>query len=118
MAFNVRVYEYPGIEQIPVVRARQYSADSVFQLVQPYINAQVISVSGTAASTAAQTDSRTNLVRIEVPDGEQIRYEINPPNREGGVRTADTQSPILSGHDQYYFRAGWTISMIDAAGLP
>ena len=115
MSFNVRIFGYRGIQQLPLVLPKQYSADSVFQLIQPYEFSQVISVSGTAASSTADTGTETRILRIEVPDGSSVRYEINPSGR---AVVASTNSPILSGHDQFYFMPGWTVSLIDAANLP
>lgn len=119
MAFNVRVFGYRGLQQMPNVLPKQYSADSVFQVIEPYEWGQMISVSAAVASTAAQAlPDETQMIRIEVPDGDTIRYEINPPNRTGGVINAGEHSPSLSGKDYFYFRQGWTVSMIDAAALP
>lgn len=121
MAFNVRIYGHRSLEQMPH-KDRQYTGDTVFNLSQPYEWARLISVSGVAASSDPVADANSgaavNILRIEVPDGQAVRYEINPPNREGGAVAANVNSPILSGHDQFYFRGGWTISLIDAAGLP
>ena len=119
MAFNVRVFGYRGIEQMPVVLPKQYSSDSVFQMIEPYEWGETISVSAVAASSSSQAaPDKTMMLRVEVPDGQTVRYEINPPNRPGGVVTANSNSPSLSGKDYFYFRQGWTISLIDAAGLP
>lgn len=119
MSFNVRLFGFRGIQQIPLIMPKQFSSDSVFQLVYPYEWGAVLVVSGTAISSAAQTvPDATQILRIEVPDAQSIRYEINPPNRTGGAKTADTTSPILSGINQFYFGPSWTISAIDASGLP
>ena len=118
MAFTVRVFGYRGISQLPVVLPKQFSSDGVFQLSQPYEWSDPKSVSAVAVSTTAQAaGDRTKIVRIEVPDGETIRYEINPPNRAGGVVVASANSPSLSGIKHFEFYQGWTLSMIDAAGL-
>lgn len=116
MAFNVRVYGHRGIIQMSLVLPKQFSSDSIFQLVEPYEWGQVISVSAVAASSSAQAaPDATQLLRIEVPDGQTVRYEINPPGR---AVVASTNSPRISGFNQFYFKQGWTISIIDAAGLP
>lgn len=115
MAFNVRVFVHDGIDRLEVSQPRQFGSDSVYVLRQPYLNAQVISVSGVVADSAPYADPRARLLRVEVPDGQLVRYEINPPGR---AIEASNSSPILSGHEQFYFRDGWTISLIDAAGLP
>jgi hypothetical protein len=116
MSFNVRVFGHRGLSQMLLNMPKQFSSDSVFQLVQPYEFCQTISVSGTAASSSPQpVGDQTKILRIEVPDGQSVRYEINPSGR---TIAAGTQSPILSGHEQFEFAQGWTISLIDAAGLP
>lgn len=115
MAFNVRVFGYRGVTHLHVVLPKQYSADSVAQLEQPYEFSQVISVSGGAASSAPDAGSKTTLLRIEVPDGQTVRYEINPTGRSVAAGNA---SPSLSGKDVFAFSPGWSVSLIDAAGLP
>lgn len=116
MAFNVRVFGHRGIRQMPNVLPKQFSSDSVFQLEQPYEFAETVSVSSVAASSTAQASGdKTQVLRIEVPDGQTIRYEINPPGR---TTVASSASPSLSGKDQFAFAQGWTVSMIDAAALP
>lgn len=121
MAFNVRIFAFPGTSQIPVINPQQFSSDSVQQLRYPYNWSQTIVAGAGAVSSAPVVEASpdaTLLLRIEVPDGQAIRYEINPPNRPGGVLAAGGNSPILSGKDIFYFRPGWTVSVIDAAGLP
>jgi hypothetical protein len=116
MAFNVRMFAFRGIEQIPNVLPKQYSSDSVYQLVYPYEFAQTLSAGAVAVSSSPNTlADKVVLVRIEVPEGQVIRFEINPPNRPGGVVTADVNSPRLTGNNEYYFRPGWTVSVIDAS---
>lgn len=116
MAFNVRVFGHRGIEQLHESLPRQFSSDSVHVLVQPYEWAGLLVATAVAVSSNAQAiPDKTQILRVEVPDGQSIRYEINTPGR-GAV--AGNNSPILSGHDQFYFRQGWTISIIDAATLP
>lgn len=115
MAFNVRCFAHEGLTQMPLIMPKQYSADSVFHLSQPYLWSQVVSVSSVAASIAPNNTARVTILRIEVPDGQSVRYEINPSGRSV---VASTNSPILSGHDQFVFAPGWSLSLIDASSLP
>lgn len=118
MAFNVRIFMHTGLAQMALPKPKQFSSDSVFQLTQPYEFGQVISVSSVAASSSPVADAPgrpVTILRIEVADLSTIRYEINPP---GSSRVAGNASPRLTGNDQFEFRSGWTVSMIDAAGLP
>jgi hypothetical protein len=91
----------------------------VFQLSQPPEWAQTISVSGVASRSAPTADvnsgSAVTILRVEVASPNAVRYEICPPGR---VVDAGSNSPLLTGVDQFVFRGGWTISLIDAAGLP
>src|ERR1700704_761346 len=111
MAFNVRVFGYRGVTHLTIVLPKQFSSDTVSQLDQPYEFSQVISVSGAAASSAADTGAKTTLLRIEVADGQTVRYEINPPGRNVAAGNA---SPRLSGVDVFAFAPGWSVSLVDA----
>ncbi len=115
MAFNVRIFSYKGIRQIPQLLVRQFNADSVFVVDEPYLWQQTISVSSVAASTVAQDPDKGTIVRIEIPDNQAIRYEFNPPGR---TAIAGTNSPRLTGSDQFPWVKGATLSLIDAVNLP
>jgi hypothetical protein len=99
----------------------QQHADSVYQLSQPPVWVQNISVGVAAVSSvtpvtvlAPFVGDVSGVLRIEVPDGQAIRYEINPPNV---TRVAGTNSPKMSGSDQFQWGSGWSVSLIDASGL-
>lgn len=120
MAFNVRIFGYAGLTRMRVLNQSQFSSDSVFQLAAPYLWSQMLVTNGTTpvSSTAptlpaGQTIDNTDILRIEIPDGDAIRYEVNPPNRNVA---ASANSPILQGLNQIKFGVGWTISIIDASG--
>lgn len=118
MAFNVRIFGHCGLMQIPVMKPTQFASDAVYQLQQPYEFAETLNVSGVAISSTPVADvggRAVTVLFVEVKDGETIRYEINPPGR---AVSAGAGSPSLSGKMPFYFRSGWMISMIDAAGLP
>lgn len=116
MAFNVRVFGHRGIVQLPFVNPRQFSGDSVYVLMQPYEWSQVLTTNGATAvsSSAVPTPDLTQLIRIEVPDGQSIRYEINSPGR---VVSAGNSSPTMSGITQLFFGTSWTISVVEAASF-
>jgi len=115
MTVSCRIFGHTGLEQLVMPTPRQFTGDTGFVLVQPYLFNENLTAGAVAVSSTSNSDSRTRLLRVEVQDGGSIRYEINPPNREGGPVTANVNSPILSGHDQMYFRQGWSISVIDAS---
>lgn len=123
MAFNVRIFGHDGLARLKVMTQTQFASDSVYHLKQPYLWAQNIAVSGVAAPSApnvtiptGKTQDTTSVIAIEIPDGQAIRYEINPPGNN--PRVANTNSPRLTGNNVLEFGPNYTISMIDAAGLP
>lgn len=122
MPFTVRIFGHDGLSRMKVLGAGagQLSTDSVFQLNQPYLWTQQLATNGlspvassVAPTPAGKANDPTDVLRIEVPDAQAIRYEVNPPNRNVA---ASVNSPILSGLNQIKFGAGWTISIIDASG--
>lgn len=127
MAFSVRVFAYRGIAQIQQRMVKQYNADSVFVLDEPYIWSQIIAVaddgSGTASSSAPFAPSpgfpdQTTVLRVEVPDAKQVRFEINPNGANAvTTRIAGTLSPRISGFNNFNWGEGYTISVCDAAAF-
>lgn len=117
MAFTVKIFGYRGLRQIPQILPTQYTADTVFTDAEPYDWRQQLVTNGAVAVSSAPVAApdQTSYIRVEVPDGQSIRYEINPPNRTGGVVPADANSPILSGLNRFEFHSGWSLSLIDAA---
>lgn len=53
------------------------------------------------------------LLRVEVPDGQTIRYEVNP---SGTATQATSNSPTLEGNREIMFGPNWVFSFIDASG--
>jgi hypothetical protein len=116
MAFTVRAYGYSGIIQGQILIPKQDSKDSLFMLNQPYEFRAFALSNGTTAVTlgpSGTTPDLATILRVEVPDGQQIRYEISKPNLP---RTADVNSPILDGRTQIAWGGGWSLSFIDATG--
>lgn len=117
MSFPVRIFAYRGLSQMPRVRPTQYSSDSVYQLEQPYEFSEKLTVNGaTPVDSTRIANANVNILRVEVPDGSAVRYEINPTVT--GARTPGDNSPRLTGVDQFVFKSGWGISFVDAASFP
>lgn len=119
--FNVRIHTYRGIVQVQQRLVKQYNADSVFLLDEPYIAAQLLVVPGGAVAVSSAVfavPDDSQLLRIEVPDGQQIRYEINPNGPlASNARVAGNTSPRLSGFDNFMWGKAYTISIVDAAAF-
>ncbi len=116
MAFQVRAFGHRGITQMPNVLPKQFSSDSVFMLSQPYeVGWNLTSNGATVVSTTSDTThDQVKILRVEVDDGNTIRYELGP---SGSVRTPGAASPSLSGKDQFEFSPGWIFSFVDAASV-
>lgn len=117
MAFTVRLHAYRGATQVRDNLPKQYSADSIRMLEEPYEWVQALVSNGlTVVASAANTASdRVTMLRVEVPDGQGIRYEVKPP---GSARAAGVNSPRLQGTDFFPFYPGWTFEFIDLASAP
>lgn len=118
MSFNVRIFGYRGIVQGLIQIPQQDSKDSLFMLYQPYEFAALAASNGAtpvsmSSGLLAQVD-RSLILRVEIPDGQAIRYEINP---QGRTASAGNNSPILSGIMQLQWGPGWSFSFVDAASF-
>lgn len=120
--FNLRLFTYRGMVQIQQRLVKQYNSDSVFVLDEPYIASQVLAVPAGGApveSAVFAVPDESQVLRIEVPDGQQIRYEINPNGPlASNHRVAGNASPRLSGFDNFMWGKGYSISIVDAAAFP
>src|ERR1700759_3215002 len=114
MAFNVRLFGYRGMRQLPHLANHQYTGDTVYALEEPYEWSQVISINGDVMTPAfvGIVNDKAKILRIEVPDASAIRYEINPPSR---AVVAGDLSPRLVGVDVFPWAQGFTVSIVDAA---
>lgn len=124
MAYNVRIFGYSGVEQIEQNIPKQYTADTVFVPTEPCLWSQVLNVAeGTGAVSTSvvnnQTPDRTRFVCVEVPDGKQIRYEVQPQGPTPvSARVAGNASRRMSGFSSLKWDAGFTLSVVDAAFYP
>ena len=113
MAFNVRIFFYAGI--VPAIQPRtiQMSTDSVFMLIEPYMSGQKQASNGATEVAFAAAPAGAKVMRIEVDDGNTIRYEL----RQGAnSRTAGANSPAMSGRDIMPISDGAVFAFIDATG--
>lgn len=117
MAFNVRVFGYRGMRQLPNMDNKQYTGDTVYALEEPYEWSQVLNINGSVMTPfigAGGGQDLARILRIEVADGSAIRYEINPPGRNVQAGNA---SPSMVGKDVFPWATGYTISIVDQAGF-
>jgi hypothetical protein len=78
----VRVYAHEGLRQLRRMIQTQKATDSVMVLIQPYRWVQALDLAGGAAvALAPDNTSNVTLIRIEVPPGITMGYEINPTGR-------------------------------------
>jgi len=122
MAFNVRIFGYSGVQQIEQDHPMQYTADTVFVPTEPCLWSQVLAVPTGGASVESAVvglvPDKTRFICVEVPDGEQIRYEIQPQGPTApNARFAGNLSRRMSGFSNLYWSPGYTISVCDAASF-
>lgn len=115
---TVRIFGYRGLARIPVTQDGGTSGnDSVYVLEQPYLWNQLVTTGATsvistvAAVPSGHTIDPTRLLRIEIPDGSSVRYEVS---MNGQTVTASASSPLLTGRDQIQFGPNALIALIDA----
>lgn len=118
--FNVRIYGYRGVSQIPQVHVTQFSNDSLLVNEEPYVFGQLIPTDGdNPVTSASDAQTGTKMLKVEVPDGKGIRYEVNLNGPAAtNARVASTDSPKMEGVNWITFSPGATFSFVDAANFP
>lgn len=123
MAFTIRIFGYRGMIQATVLHPHQDSKDSVYLLNQPYEFGNNTPSNGLTPTYLSSTTSfagtpnpdLSGLLRVEIPDGQAVRYEVTP----GGIqpyRVPTAFSPIMFGIQHIQWGPGWVIGFVDAAG--
>ena len=120
--FNVRIFGYAGLRQIEQLMPKQFTSDTVFVPDEPCLWSQLLVVdSGGAAvvsAVVAAVPDKTTIVCVEVPDGKQIRYEVQPQGPlGGGARAAGNLSRRMSGFSNLAWNPGYTLSVCDASAF-
>jgi hypothetical protein len=115
---NVRLFGYSGIVQLEQRLLKHFNADSTFCRQEPYLWASgPIALNGaTPVPSVVQANDAATFVVVEVDDGAQVRYELNP-NGPGAsnARVASANSPRLQGENIFQWFAGATMSFVDKA---
>lgn len=119
--YNVRIFGHKGVTRLRIDDGQQGGTDSALVLQQPYVwgAALTLTVGGGALSSSVAhptgyTNDPTTLLRIEIPNGQEIGYEVNEANR---TVTATSASPRMSVSGNIQFGPGWTLSIIDMTGV-
>jgi hypothetical protein len=122
VAFNVRIFGYNGLTQMYVSHQRRMATDTVWMAEEPPVWS-ALGVSNGATPVPlffpGPGVDTARVLGIEVPDGEQIRYELQLLGpTASNARTAGTLSRRMSGFDYIAWTAGATFSFVDAASFP
>lgn len=115
MTAAVRVYSYSGVVSAPIKNQNLATTNDAFVLlVQPYLAREVLSATASPVATSATTaPTHTNCLVIEVETGKTIAYEVTPANAD--LRTADTDSPRITGRNVISFGAGDRLSVVEVS---
>ena len=114
MSFRVRLFGFRGITVVPQINPRQLVSDSVSNLTWPYEWRQMLKAGLEASDSEPLNPDLAVVLLVEVPPGQRIRYELNPPNR---YEPASVFSPALEGSETVDWGPGWSISIVDAMAV-
>lgn len=121
MSFNLRIYGYSGLAQMHVSHMHQFNSQSVFMAEEPPVWSQVAVSNGATpvpmvANLSPGVKDIARVLGIEVPDGMQIRYELQILGPlASNARTPGNLSRRMSGFDFIAWSPGATFSFVDAA---
>jgi hypothetical protein len=124
MAFTVRIFAYSGLAQMHISHMHQYNSQSVFLAEEPPVWSQVATSNGaTPVSIVANllpgVPDNARVLGIEVPDGQQIRYELQILGPlASNARTPGNLSRRMSGFDFISWTSGATFAFCDASAYP
>jgi hypothetical protein len=109
VVFNVRIFGYRGLQQLAEFLPTKENATRPLRLNEPYEWAQVIAVNDPASNTVFSTPVNpdiSTLLKIEIPDGQMVQYDIN--------KAIDLKSPFMTGTQIIQWNQGWKLSLIQA----
>ena len=115
---NVRLYGYSGVVQLEQRLLKQFSSDSQFVRQEPSLwQSGPIALNGaTPVASVVQPNDNATFVVVEVDDGAQVRYELNPNGPlAANARVASASSPRLQGENIFQWFRGATMSFVDKA---
>lgn len=114
MSIAVNIFCHGELAVAPVgASSSRFSTDSLF-LAPPYLAKEQLTVTTGAAVASSPSTAPTGcaIVRVEVPAGKIVAYELNRAN-ETPARVADSTSPTIEGRATLIFGPGWTVSLLD-----
>ena len=117
---NVRLFGYSGVVQLEQRLVKSYNSDSQFVRQEPSLwQSGPIALNGaTAVSSVVQANDKATFVVVEVDDGVQVRYELNPNGPlASNARVASVNSPRLQGENIFQWFAGATMSFVDKSAV-
>lgn len=111
---NVRIYGYGGLSQVQPLMPRHLSKSIVLLPEEGYQWMQLLPVDNiTPQQTAVIIPDRANMIRVEVPDGQSIYYEMNMGGPSASnARLAGPLSPSMVGFEAFPWYPGATISVL------
>lgn len=115
---NVRLFGYSGVVQLEQRMVKSFNADSQFVRQEPALwESGPIALNGaTPVELVVQSNDNATFVVVEVDDGAQVRYELNPNGPTASThRNASASSPRLQGENIFQWFRGATMSFVDKA---
>ena len=113
MAATCRMFTFSGLMTAPVAPGSgRFATDSVGLLKYPYLSSETITANTSAAQStaAALAPAGSQVLLLQVQQGQAVHIEINPTNR---TSTATVDSPIVTGDQIFMFGSGWSVSLLE-----
>jgi hypothetical protein len=121
--FNVRIFGYKGMIQVQQLMLKQYSADAVFLLDEPYQWSQLLAVPGGGAAVSSIGAGRCRTIRrycgsrFRTPSKSAMRSIRTAQCWSLGAHRRQHLAPALRLRSVLEWGKGYTISMCDAASF-
>jgi hypothetical protein len=115
MTAAVRIFAHSGVVSVPIANRNLAASDEAFVvLTQPYLARESLTA-GTepVTSDAAAAPKGTSCLVVEVETGKTISFEVTPANAD--LRSADMDSPRLTGRNVIHFGPGYRLSVLEIA---
>lgn len=119
--FNVRIFGY-RLTQVSLSHRRQFSGDAMWIPEEPPLWSAIALSNGVwpvQMSFDGPGADGAQVIGIEVPQGQAIRYELQPMGPDSrNARKPGTKSRRMTGFEFVEWTAGSTFSFVDAVDLP
>lgn len=116
MSTNVRCFAIEGMIAGTIASYSSRNSENAIWLPKvPYLANEALAVSSSSVTsgTALTDNQHANMLMVEVQANKRVRYEVSTKN--GALRPATQDSPVLYGEGLIAIGQGYRISFIEDA---